>query len=204
MPGVTQLSLPRLGFAIQAAGPRACVLSHLCLKSRCGTISPGMENFVTQKVGHVSARRALPVFSLCGTLCFSSADYVPSFPECPQELPPSPECRAPSGKKALEDVGIASHQRERGGDRLRCPPLHVQAGAGREARTSSKRRAPRPEQGTKEAHGTDGATAVHRQSPGQRAAGGDGGPSRPRSEMALRTWLPCTLGRRAWARWPAG
>lgn len=48
MPGVTQLSLPRLGFAIQAAGPRACVLSHLCLKSRCGTISPGMENFVTQ------------------------------------------------------------------------------------------------------------------------------------------------------------
>lgn len=146
MPGVTQLSLPRLGFAIQAAGPMACVLSHLCLKSRCGTISPGMENFVTQKVGHVSARRALPVFSLCGTLCFSSADYVPSFPECPQELPPSPECRAPSGKKALEDVGIASHQRERGGDRLRCPPLHVQAGAGREARTSSKRRAPRPEQ----------------------------------------------------------
>lgn len=58
--------------------------------------------------------------------------------------------------------------------------------------------------GTKEARGTDGAAAVHRQSPGQSAAGGDGGPSRPRSEMALRTWLPCTLGRRAWARWPAG
>lgn len=106
--------LPRLGFVIQAVGPRACVLSLLCLKSRCGTISTGLENSMTQKVGHISARRALLVLSLYGALRFLSTDYVlgaktgQAFLHVPRSCPSPSECRAPRGKKVLEDVGITS------------------------------------------------------------------------------------------------
>lgn len=202
--------LPRLRFAIQAVGPRACVLSQLCLKSHCGTISTGMENSVTQNVGHISAWRALLVLNVYGTLRFLSADYVLGAKtgqaflhvprNCLRALMPKP-LQIQSPKREEGSGSCWDHEqlwrRIRGdteGTGSDAHPFMCRADAGQEARTTSKWRAPRPEQeGTKEAHSTDGAATVYRQSLGQRAAGSDGGPSRPRSETALRTCVPCTL-----------